>query len=147
MPIYASTNISRFIGAKHLQNKLTWNNFYFSRIMGWSGAGRHSKRKDAITSILLCFGGGVLLSTSMIHMLPEVYCDWIHYNFHYHYTWIQWIQKYLSRFWCFRYGKELRIQATKMYTAIKSITKQRFLMPKLRFVVGFFSFTSLKNWY
>lgn len=40
--------------------------------MGWSGAGRHSKRKDAITSILLCFGGGVLLSTSMIHMLPEV---------------------------------------------------------------------------
>ena len=40
--------------------------------MGWSGTGRHSKRKDAITSILLCFGGGVLLSTSMIHMLPEV---------------------------------------------------------------------------
>ena len=40
--------------------------------MGWSGTGRHSKRKDAITSVLLCFGGGVLLSTSMIHMLPEV---------------------------------------------------------------------------
>ena len=28
--------------------------------------------KRTLTSILLCFGGGVLLATSMIHMLPEV---------------------------------------------------------------------------
>ena len=28
--------------------------------------------KRTLTSVLLCFGGGVLLATSMIHMLPEV---------------------------------------------------------------------------
>lgn len=28
--------------------------------------------KGTLTSVLLCFGGGVLFATSMIHMLPEV---------------------------------------------------------------------------
>ena len=28
--------------------------------------------KRTVTSVLLCFGGGVLFATSMIHMLPEV---------------------------------------------------------------------------
>ena len=28
--------------------------------------------KRTLTSVLLCFGGGVLFATSMIHMLPEV---------------------------------------------------------------------------
>jgi zinc transporter 1/2/3 len=28
--------------------------------------------KRTITSVLLCFGGGVLFATSFIHMLPEV---------------------------------------------------------------------------
>ena len=28
--------------------------------------------KRKLTSYLLCFGGGVLLATSLIHMLPEV---------------------------------------------------------------------------
>jgi len=28
--------------------------------------------KRTITSVLLCFGGGVLLATSFVHMLPEV---------------------------------------------------------------------------
>ena len=28
--------------------------------------------KNVVTSILLCFGGGVLFATAMIHMLPEV---------------------------------------------------------------------------
>ena len=32
----------------------------------------HGNRKhDAILSTLLCFGGGVLLATSLLHMLPE----------------------------------------------------------------------------
>ena len=34
---------------------------------------RNGNRKhDAILSSLLCFGGGVLLATSLLHMLPEV---------------------------------------------------------------------------
>ena len=34
---------------------------------------RNGNRKhDAILSCLLCFGGGVLLATSLLHMLPEV---------------------------------------------------------------------------
>ena len=28
--------------------------------------------KRTITSVLLCYGGGVLLATSFVHMLPEV---------------------------------------------------------------------------
>ena len=28
--------------------------------------------KQVVISILLCFGGGVLFATSLIHMLPEV---------------------------------------------------------------------------
>ncbi len=28
--------------------------------------------KRTVTSILLCFGGGVLFATGLIHMLPEV---------------------------------------------------------------------------
>jgi zinc transporter 1/2/3 len=28
--------------------------------------------KRTITSVLLCFGGGVLFATSFVHMLPEV---------------------------------------------------------------------------
>ena len=31
-----------------------------------------NSRHDAIFSCLLCFGGGVLLATSLLHMLPEV---------------------------------------------------------------------------
>ena len=31
--------------------------------------------KRVVTSVLLCFGGGVLLATSLIHMLPEVSPD------------------------------------------------------------------------
>jgi len=41
--------------------------------MGWSEQGKHSRRKNIVTSILLCFGAGVLLATSLIHILPEVY--------------------------------------------------------------------------
>ena len=38
---------------------------------------RNGKRKhDAILSSLLCFGGGVLLATSLLHMLPEVRWQW-----------------------------------------------------------------------
>lgn len=29
-------------------------------------------RHQVIVSCLLCFGGGILLATSMLHMLPEV---------------------------------------------------------------------------
>ena len=32
----------------------------------------HKGWKKVVTSTLLCFGGGVLLATSLIHMLPEV---------------------------------------------------------------------------
>ena len=32
--------------------------------------------KRTITSVLLCFGGGVLLATSFVHMLPEVTNKW-----------------------------------------------------------------------
>ena len=28
--------------------------------------------KQTLTSVLLCFGGGVLFATSFVHMLPEV---------------------------------------------------------------------------
>ena len=33
---------------------------------------RQSPTRALVTSILLCFGAGVLLSTAMVHMLPEV---------------------------------------------------------------------------
>jgi hypothetical protein len=33
--------------------------------------------KRTITSVLLCFGGGVLLATSFVHMLPEVMFVWL----------------------------------------------------------------------
>ena len=29
--------------------------------------------KRTVTSVLLCFGGGVLFATAMIHMIPEVF--------------------------------------------------------------------------
>ena len=41
-------------------------------MVGWAPDGPNSKRKDVVTSLLLCFGGGVLLSTSLVHMVPEV---------------------------------------------------------------------------
>ena len=28
--------------------------------------------RPVLTSVLLCFGGGVLLATSLVHLLPEV---------------------------------------------------------------------------
>ena len=34
--------------------------------------GTKSGWRNVVTSLLLCFGGGVLLATSLIHMLPEV---------------------------------------------------------------------------
>ena len=37
-----------------------------------SGGGRRHFWKRTITSVLLCYGGGVLLATSFVHMLPEV---------------------------------------------------------------------------
>ena len=38
---------------------------------------RNGNRKhDAVLSSLLCFGGGVLLATSLLHMLPEVKWQW-----------------------------------------------------------------------
>ena len=33
--------------------------------------------KHVVTSILLCFGGGVLFATAMVHMLPEVGSSYI----------------------------------------------------------------------
>jgi hypothetical protein len=30
------------------------------------------RRQTVTTSLLLCFGGGVLLATAMLHILPEV---------------------------------------------------------------------------
>ena len=35
-------------------------------------SGEKSSWKKTITSLLLCFGGGVLMATSFVHMLPEV---------------------------------------------------------------------------
>ena len=34
--------------------------------------GEEKRWKRVVTSVLLCFGGGVLFATSLIHMLPEV---------------------------------------------------------------------------
>ena len=31
-----------------------------------------TQRNEAIFSALLCFGGGVLMNTSLVHILPEV---------------------------------------------------------------------------
>ena len=45
---------------------------FFRRFMGWSDRGKHSRRKNVISSVLLCFGAGVLIATSFIHILPEV---------------------------------------------------------------------------
>ena len=42
----------------------------FSRMMGWAPDGPHGKRKEVATSILLCFGGGILMATSLVHMVP-----------------------------------------------------------------------------
>ena len=33
-----------------------------------------SSWRAVVTSMLLCFGGGVLLATSLVHLLPEVLC-------------------------------------------------------------------------
>ena len=33
---------------------------------------RQSPTRALVISVLLCFGAGVLLSTAMVHMLPEV---------------------------------------------------------------------------
>ena len=33
---------------------------------------RPRRNQILVTSLLLCFGGGVLLATAMLHMLPEV---------------------------------------------------------------------------
>ena len=38
--------------------------------------GERNFLKRTITSVLLCFGGGVLLATSFVHMLPEVTNKW-----------------------------------------------------------------------
>jgi len=43
-----------------------------SRMVGWAPDGPHSKRKDIVTSLLLCLGGGVLMATSLVHMVPQV---------------------------------------------------------------------------
>ena len=43
-----------------------------------------SRKHGTIFSSLLCYGGGVLLATSLIHMLPEVSCKFLRcliYNF------------------------------------------------------------------
>ena len=37
-----------------------------------------SSWREVVASVLLCFGGGVLLATSLVHLLPEV---WLNYNF------------------------------------------------------------------
>lgn len=41
-------------------------------MVGWAPDGPHGKRKDVVTSLLLCFGGGVLMATSLVHMVPQV---------------------------------------------------------------------------
>lgn len=33
---------------------------------------RNRRRFPLVTSLFLCFGGGILLATAMIHILPEV---------------------------------------------------------------------------
>ena len=38
----------------------------------WFKSSDGTHRHGTIFSSLLCFGGGVLLATSMLHMLPEV---------------------------------------------------------------------------
>ena len=39
---------------------------------GYSNRQDATKRQEATLSFLLCFGGGVLLNTSLVHILPEV---------------------------------------------------------------------------
>ena len=41
-------------------------------MVGWAPDGPHGKRKDVVTSLLLCLGGGVLMATSLVHMVPQV---------------------------------------------------------------------------
>ena len=41
-------------------------------MVGWAPDGKHGRRKDSVTSVLLCFAGGVLLATCIVHMVPEV---------------------------------------------------------------------------
>jgi zinc transporter 1/2/3 len=36
------------------------------------GAGRNWSWKNTLVSFLLCFGGGVIMATSLVHILPEV---------------------------------------------------------------------------
>eukprot|EP00094_Tigriopus_californicus_P013157 TCALIF_12724-PA protein Name:"Similar to Slc39a3 Zinc transporter ZIP3 (Mus musculus)" AED:0.26 eAED:0.26 QI:274/0.33/0.28/0.71/1/1/7/0/422 len=42
------------------------------RQLGWTEQTSQNRKKLILTSIALCFGGGVLLATCFIHMLPEV---------------------------------------------------------------------------
>ena len=41
------------------------------RVLGLQSNGL-GRRHTLVTSFLLCFGGGVLLATTMIHLLPEI---------------------------------------------------------------------------
>ena len=36
--------------------------------------------REVVASVLLCYGGGVLLATSLVHLLPEVLPQLIHYS-------------------------------------------------------------------
>lgn len=42
------------------------------RQLGWTEQTSQNRKKRILTSIALCFGGGVLLATCFIHLLPEV---------------------------------------------------------------------------
>ncbi len=35
-------------------------------------AGRKRSWKNTLVSLLLCYGGGVIMATSLVHILPEV---------------------------------------------------------------------------
>ena len=50
---------------------LSWLTFHFSKKILGLQTKNAQRYQIVLTSVLLCFGGGVLLATAMLHILPE----------------------------------------------------------------------------
>ena len=100
-----------------------------------------SPRHGTIFSSLLCYGGGVLLATSLIHMLPEVN----HYKF-----------EFQSQNSCWWNVKKIRLCKVSVMLLCRSArllreliyiprARNTYLLLKSCWQLDFFSFTSSRN--
>ena len=56
---------------RKLANKMFLLTSFSKRVLGVGGIAG-PRHHNVLTSFLLCFGGGVLLATTLIHLLPEI---------------------------------------------------------------------------